>query len=283
MTFQDVVMALKQYWQQEGALLAEPYDVEMGAGTMSPLTFFRALGPDPWRVAYVQPSRRPVDGRYGENPNRLYQHHQFQVLLKPAPDNVVELYLKSLEALGLDRRRHDVRLVEDNWEAPSLGAWGLGWEIWLDGMEVTQFTYFQQMAGYECRPVSAEITYGLERLTSYLAGVDDVWSIQWAPGVGYDTLFRRAEFEHATYNFSAANPERLMTLFNLYEEEAHRLIGDGLVLPGYDFLLKASHVFNTLDARGAIAVTERQAYLARLRKLARQAATQYLKRGEPDV
>jgi len=282
-TFQDVVMALKQYWQQEGALLAEPYDVEMGAGTMSPLTFFRALGPDPWRVAYVQPSRRPVDGRYGENPNRLYQHHQFQVLLKPAPDNVVELYLKSLEALGLDRRRHDVRLVEDNWEAPSLGAWGLGWEIWLDGMEVTQFTYFQQMAGYECRPVSAEITYGLERLTSYLAGVDDVWSIQWAPGVGYDTLFRRAEFEHATYNFSAANPERLMTLFNLYEEEAHRLIGDGLVLPGYDFLLKASHVFNTLDARGAIAVTERQAYLARLRKLARQAATQYLKRGEPDV
>lgn len=250
---------------------------------MSPLTFFRALGPDPWRVAYVQPSRRPVDGRYGENPNRLYQHHQFQVLLKPAPDNVVELYLKSLEALGLDRRRHDVRLVEDNWEAPSLGAWGLGWEIWLDGMEVTQFTYFQQMAGYECRPVSAEITYGLERLTSYLAGVDDVWSIQWAPGVGYDTLFRRAEFEHATYNFSAANPERLMTLFNLYEEEAHRLIGDGLVLPGYDFLLKASHVFNTLDARGAIAVTERQAYLARLRKLARQAATQYLKRGEPDV
>ncbi|CAB1129616.1 glycyl-tRNA synthetase (alpha subunit) [Candidatus Hydrogenisulfobacillus filiaventi] len=278
-TVEGVIWALKDFWRQQGALLAEPYDVEMGAGTMHPLTFFRALGPQPWKVAYVQPSRRPVDGRYGENPNRLYQHHQFQVLLKPAPDDVLEVYLKSLEALGLDRRRHDVRFVEDNWEAPSLGAWGLGWEVWLDGMEITQFTYFQQVGGEECRPVSAEITYGLERLTSYLAGVDDVWSLWWNPEVSYRDLFQRVEWEQATYSFEAAEPRVLMDLFTTYEAESRRLIEAGVLRPGYEYLLKASHVFNLLDARGAIAVTERQAYLGRLRALARKAARSWLAAG----
>lgn len=275
-TFQDLVMRLKTYWQGHGVVLAEPYDVEVGAGTMSPLTFFRALGPDPWRVAYVQPSRRPVDGRYGENPNRLYQHHQFQVLLKPAPDDVVELYLKSLAAIGIDRTEHDIRLVEDNWEQPSIGAWGLGWEVWLDGMEISQFTYFQQIGGQECRPASAELTYGLERLTSYLARVDDVWSIEWAPGVTYRDLFQRVEWEQATYSFEAAEPSVLFGLFDTYEAEASRLLTQKLVRPGYEFLLKASHTFNTLDARGAISVTERQAYIGRLRRLARLAAVLYL-------
>ncbi|MBX5466790.1 MAG: glycine--tRNA ligase subunit alpha [Firmicutes bacterium] len=278
MTLQEVVMRLKAFWAENGAVLAEPYDIEMGAGTMHPWTFFMALGRRPWRVAYVQPSRRPVDGRYGENPNRLYQHHQFQVLLKPSPDDVVELYLQSLERLGIDRRRHDIRLVEDNWESPSLGAFGLGWEVWLDGMEVTQFTYFQQVGGFECRPVSAELTYGLERLTSYLAGTDDVWSIEWAPGVRYAELFQRVEFEQATYSFKAADPEVLFTLFRTAEAEARRLYAAGLVRPGYEQVLKASHLFNTLDARGAISVTERQAYLGRIRALARTAARLWLER-----
>lgn len=281
MTLQDIVMALKNYWKDQGCLIAEPYDIEMGAGTMSPSTFFRALGPEPWRVAYVQPSRRPVDGRYGENPNRVYQHHQFQVLLKPAPDDVVELYLKSLEVIGLDRREHDIRLVEDNWEAPSLGAWGMGWEVWLDGMEISQFTYFQQMGGQECRPVSAELTYGLERLVSYLVGVDEIWSIEWAPGVTYDQLFRRAEWEQASYSFEHASADVLFQFFRLYEGEADRLLTLGLIRPGYEYVLKASHVFNTLDALGAISVTERQAYLGRLRTLSRLAAAQYLALAKP--
>lgn len=276
MTFQDIVMRLKAYWQAQGAVLAEPYDLEVGAGTMSPLTFFRALGPDGWRVAYVQPSRRPIDGRYGENPNRLYQHHQFQVLLKPAPDDVVEWYLESLEAIGLDRAAHDIRFVEDNWEQPSIGAWGLGWEVWLDGMEISQFTYFQQIGGHECRPVSVELTYGLERLASYLAEVDDVWSLEWAAGVSYRDLFGRVEWEQATYSFEAADPAVLSTLFDLYEKESGRLLTQRLTRPGYEYLLKASHTFNTLDARGAISVTERQAYIGRIRRLARQAADLYL-------
>lgn len=276
MTLQDVVMTLKNYWKDQGCMIAEPYDMEMGAGTMSPLTFFRALGPDPWRVAYVQPSRRPVDARYGENPNRVYQHHQFQVLLKPAPDDVVELYLKSLEYLGLDRRRHDIRFVEDNWEAPSQGAWGIGWEVWLDGMEISQFTYFQQMGGQECRPVSAELTYGLERLVSYLVGVDEIWAIEWAPGVKYDNLFRRVEWEQAAYSFEYALAPVLFQLFQLYETEARRLLEKGLVRPGYEYVLKCSHTFNTLDALGAISVTERQAYLGRMRTLSRIAAQKYL-------
>ncbi|MHB1952749.1 MAG: glycine--tRNA ligase subunit alpha [Sulfobacillus sp.] len=275
-TLQDVVSTLKEYWKRTGVLIAEPYDLEMGAGTMNPLTFFRSLGPDAWRVGYVQPSRRPVDGRYGDNPNRVYQHHQFQVLLKPAPNDVVELYLGSLQALGINRKEHDIRLVEDNWEQPSIGAWGLGWEVWLDGMEISQFTYFQQMGGFECRPVSAELTYGLERLTSYLANVDDIWSIEWAPGVYYRDLFKRVEWEQATYSFEAADPMVLLQLFDLYEKESQRLIETGVLRPGYEFLVKASHIFNTLDARGVISITERQAYLGRLRKLARRAAQVYL-------
>ncbi len=276
MTLQDVVMALKTYWKDQKCMIGEPYDMEVGAGTMNPLTFFRALGKESWRVAYVQPSRRPVDGRYGENPNRVYQHHQFQVLLKPAPDDVVELYLRSLEYLGLDRRHHDIRFVEDNWEAPSQGAWGIGWEVWLDGMEISQFTYFQQMGGQECRPVSAELTYGLERLVSYLAGVDEIWAIEWAPGVKYDDLFRQVEWEQAAYSFEYASAPVLFQLFQLYENEARRLLEKGIVRPGYEYILKCSHTFNTLDALGAISVTERQAYLGRMRTLSRMAAEKYL-------
>lgn len=273
---QDVVMRLKQYWMEQGCLVVEPYDLEVGAGTMHPMTFFRALGPEPWKVAYVQPSRRPVDGRYGENPNRLYQHHQFQVILKPSPEDVVDRYLASLAALGIERRHHDIRFVEDNWENPSLGAMGLGWEVWLDGMEITQFTFFQQIGGQECRPVSAEITYGLERLISYLAGVDDVWSIQWAPGISYADLFKRNEWEQARYSFEESDPDLLTALFQQFEGEAKRLLQLDLVRPGYDFILKASHAFNTLDARGAISVTERQAYIGRMRSLARMAAAGWL-------
>lgn len=283
MTIQDIILNLKQYWRQQGALLAEPFDVEVGAGTQSPLTFFRSLGPDPWRVAYVQPSRRPVDARYGENPNRLYQHHQFQVILKPAPDDVVELYLASLESLGLDRTKHDVRLVEDNWEAPTVGAAGMGWEVWLDGMEISQFTYFQQMAGQECRPVTVEMTYGIERLASYLVGSDDIWSVEWAPGVSYRELYGRVEWEQAAYSFEAADPDLLKTLFDLYERECLRLAELGLERPAYECQLKASHLFNTLDARGAIAVVQRQAYIGRLRAMARRAAEVYLKRVMPSV
>jgi len=278
LTIQDLILTLQQYWRSEGVLLAQPYDLEMGAGTMNPLTFFRSLGPNPWRVGYVQPSRRPVDARYGENPNRVYQHHQFQVILKPAPDDVIELYLKSLESLGLDRAKHDVRFVEDNWEAPTVGASGMGWEVWLDGMEISQFTYFQQMAGQECRPVSVELTYGIERLASYLVGVDDIWSLEWAPGVSYRELFQRVEWEQATYSFEMADPQLLTQLFDIYESEARRLLDLGLERPGYEYVVKANHTFNTLDARGAIAVVQRQAYIGRLRNLARKAGEVYLER-----
>ncbi len=280
MTMQDVIRGLEDFWRARGCLIGLPYDVEKGAGTMNPLTFFRALGPDPWRVAYVEPCRRPVDGRYGENPNRVFQHFQMQVMLKPAPDDVVNLYLESLEALGLDRRRHDVRFVEDNWAAESLHAFGLGWEVWLDGMEVTQFTYFQQMGGMECRPPAAEITYGLERLTLYLEDAPDIWSVNWAPGVSYADLFRRNEWEQSTYAFEAADPERLRARFQDAEEEARRLLDRGLVLPGYEQLMKASHLFNLMDARGGISATERQGYVGRLRGLARRAAQGYLSERE---
>lgn len=280
-TIQDVIRTLQGFWEQEGCLVGVPYDVEKGAGTFNPLTFFRVLGPDPWRTVYVEPSRRPVDGRYGENPNRVYQHFQLQVILKPAPDDVLERYLASLEALGLDRRRHDIRFVEDNWETPSLAAWGMGWEVWLDGMEVTQFTYFQQVGGVECRPPAAEITYGLERLTSYLAGTPDIWSVEWAPGVTYANLWRRPEWEQATYNFEVSDAGQLLAAFDQAESEARRLFTRQLVYPGYECLLKASHALNLLDARGAISVTERQAYLGRVRALARRAAEAWLAtRGE---
>ncbi len=278
--FQDVILRLHRFWADQGCLITEPYDVEKGAGTMNPATFFRSLGPEPWRVAYVEPSRRPADGRYGENPNRLYQHWQYQVILKPSPDDVQEVYLRSLEALGLRPEEHDIRFVEDNWESPTLGAWGLGWEVWLDGMEITQFTYFQQMGGLEVRPVAAEITYGLERLTSYIQGVDNVFDLAWAPGVTYGEVYRRAEYEHSRYSFEVADAGMLARLFDIYEEEARRALAEGLVLPGFDYVLKCSHTFNLLEARGAISVTQRAAYIARVRELARQAALGYLAQRE---
>lgn len=283
MTIQDVIGLLKEYWAAQGALVMEPFDMEVGAGTQSPLTFFHALDRHPWQVAYVQPSRRPVDGRYGDNPNRLYQHHQFQVVLKPAPDDVVALYLASLSHLGLDNKKHDIRFVEDNWEAPTLGASGLGWEVWLDGMEITQFTYFQQMAGYDCRPVPVEMTYGIERLASYLVGSDDIWSVPWGPGATYRDLFGRVEYEQSRYSFEEANAELLVELFDRYETECYRLLDRQLERPAYEWFLKSSHLFNTLDARGAIAVVQRQAYIARLRRMARKTADVYRKRVLQDV
>ncbi len=276
MTVQDTIQHLTGFWSAQGCLVGVPYDVEKGAGTMNPLTFFRVLGPEPWRTAYVEPGRRPVDARYGQNPNRLYQHHQFQVVLKPAPADVVELYLRSLEALGLERLRHDVRFVEDNWESRNIGAAGMGWEVWLDGMEVTQFTYFQQMAGFECRPPAVEITYGLERLTSYLANTEDIWVMEWAPSVTYAELFRRVEWEQGVYTFELADPTLLREEFATREREGARLLDAGLVFPAYEQMLKASHVFNHLDARGAISPTERQTYLDRLRRLAHAVAGGWL-------
>ncbi|MCR4397870.1 MAG: glycine--tRNA ligase subunit alpha [Firmicutes bacterium] len=275
-TFQEVVLALESYWAGCGCALHHPYDVEKGAGTMNPATFLRALGPEPWNAAYVEPSRRPADGRYGENPNRLYQHHQYQVIMKPSPDDIQEKYLRSLELLGIDPAVHDIRFVEDNWEAPTLGAWGLGWEVWLDGLEITQFTYFQQVGGYDCRPVTVEITYGLERLVSYIQGVADVYSVVWADGLTYGDLFRRAEYEHSKYGFELADTRMLFELFETYEREAGRLVAAGLVLPSYDYVLKCSHVFNLLDARGAVSVTERMSYLLRVRDLARSVAKAYV-------
>jgi glycyl-tRNA synthetase alpha chain len=280
---QDMILRLSTFWASQGCLIGVPYDVEKGAGTMNPLTFFRVLGPEPWRVGYVEPCRRPVDARYGDNPNRVYRHFQFQVVLKPAPDDVVELYLRSLEALGLDRRRHDVRLVEDNWEAESLGAWGQGWEVWLDGMEITQFTYFQQMGGMDLRPPSAEITYGLERLGSYLAGVDDIWALEWAPGITYRELWGRPEYEHGRYVLDEADPEYLERAFREAELQATRWLERSLVLPGYEFVLRASNVFNEMDARGAISVSERQAHIVRLRALAHEAARRWLDLHQPSV
>jgi len=280
LNFQEIIFALDRYWADRGCVVQQPYDVEKGAGTMNPATFFRVLGPEPWRVAYVEPSRRPTDGRYGENPNRLQHYYQYQVILKPSPDDVIDLYLASLEAIGIDPAAHDVRFVEDNWESPTLGAWGLGWEVWLDGMEITQFTYFQQCGGFDCRPVAAEITYGLERLALYLQGCDSVFDIVWTDGVTYGDVHHRGEVEHSTYNFEDADVELLFRLFDMYEQEARRILKKGLVLPGYDYVLKCSHTFNLLDARGAISVTERTGFIARVRNLARMAARSYLKQRE---
>ena len=277
MNFQEMIMELQRFWSRQGCVLAQPYDVEKGAGTMNPATFFRALGPEPWRTAYVEPSRRPADARYGENPNRLYQHHQYQVILKPSPDGVQELYLESLQALGIIPKDHDIRFVEDNWESPTLGAWGLGWEVWLDGMEITQFTYFQQMGGYECRPVTAEITYGLERLATYIQGTEDVFQVVWAPGVSFAEVFRRVEYEQSRYGFDVADVAVLSSLFQAYEKEAGRCLEDGIVRPAFDYVLKCSHTFNLLEARGAISVTERTGYLGRIRGLAKACAGVYLR------
>ncbi|HEY8498541.1 MAG TPA: glycine--tRNA ligase subunit alpha [Limnochordales bacterium] len=280
MNYQELIFRLERFWAEQGCIILQPYDMEVGAGTMHPATFLRALGPEPWRAAYVQPSRRPTDGRYGENPNRLQRYYQYQVLLKPAPDDVLEIYLDSLRAIGIRPEEHDVRFVEDDWEAPTLGAWGLGWEVWLDGMEVTQFTYFQQVGGIDLDPICVELTYGLERLAMYLQGVDNVFDVEWVDGVTYGDVFHRNEVEHSRYNFEEASVDTLFSLFQIYEAEARRLLDKGLVLPGHDFVLKCSHTFNLLDARGAISVTERTAYIARVRALARRCAQAYLAQRE---
>jgi glycyl-tRNA synthetase alpha chain len=277
MYFQDLILTLQKHWAAQGCVLAQPYDVEVGAGTMAPATFLRALGPEPWNVAYVQPSRRPADGRFGENPNRLFQHHQFQVVLKPSPKNVQALYLDSLRAIALDPLAHDIRFVEDDWESPTLGAWGLGWEVWCDGQEITQFTYFQQCGGFECRPVSAELTYGLERICTYLQGVESVYDLEWVKGVRYRELFHANEVEMSTYAFRGSDPEVLFALFSAHEKECQLLLKQDLPLPAYDQALKCSHLFNLLDARGAISVTERQGFIKRVRDNARGCAEGYLR------
>jgi glycyl-tRNA synthetase alpha chain len=278
-TFQGLIFALQDYWSKQGCVILQPYDMEMGAGTFHSATFLRAIGPEPWRTAYVQPSRRPTDGRYGENPNRLQHYYQFQVLLKPSPDEIQELYLDSLKAIGVDPLVHDIRFVEDNWESPTLGAWGLGWEVWLNGMEVTQFTYFQQVGGLECRPVSGEITYGLERIAMYLQGVESVYDLVWAKGpqgtVSYGDVFHQNEVEQSAYNFEHADTDALFQWFDTCESESQKLIEAGLPLPAYEQVLKASHSFNLLDARHAISVTERQRYILRVRSLARSVAEAY--------
>ncbi len=277
MLFQELILRLQDYWAQKGCVLVQPYDVEVGAGTFNPATFFRVLGPEPWKTAYVEPSRRPTDGRYGENPNRLQHYYQYQVILKPSPLDCQDLYLESLGNLGIDPLVHDIRFVEDDWESPTLGAWGLGWEVWLDGMEITQFTYFQQVGGVDLKPVSVEITYGLERIAMYLQGVDSVYDLQWAPGITYGDVHHRDEVEFSRYNFESADVEMQKLLFDSYEAEARRLAEQELVLPAYDATLHCSHAFNMLDARGAISVTERTGYIARVRHLARLCAQGFVR------
>ncbi|MEO5378580.1 MAG: glycine--tRNA ligase subunit alpha [Magnetococcus sp. DMHC-6] len=276
MDFQNLILSLQNYWARQGCVLLQPYDVEMGAGTFHPATFLRVLGPEPWLTAYVQPSRRPTDGRYGDNPNRLQHYYQFQVILKPSPANIQELYLNSLAAIGIDPTQHDIRFVEDDWESPTLGAWGLGWEVWLDGMEVTQFTYFQQVGGIDLNPISGEITYGLERLCMYIQGRENVYDLSWNGIVTYGDLYQRNEWEYSHYNFDAADTATLFQLFSAFEAEALQLAIKKLPMPAYDHVIKSSHVFNLLDARGAISVTERAGYIGRVRNLARTIATAYL-------
>ncbi|WP_204138853.1 glycine--tRNA ligase subunit alpha [Halomicronema sp. CCY15110] len=275
MHFQSVITTLHEFWSNQGCLIVQPYDTEKGAGTKSPHTFLRAIGPEPWSVAYAEPCRRPADGRYGENPNRYQHYYQYQVLIKPSPPNIQDMYLDSLRALGIKPEDHDIRFVEDNWEDAAVGAWGVGWEVWLDGMEITQFTYFQQCGGIDCRPVSIELTYGLERLTMYLQEVDAIAKIQWNDTLTYGDVHMQGEIEHSKYNFDESNPELLFTLFNLYQQEAEQLMEKGLVLPSYDYVLKCSHTFNLLDARGVISVTERTRYIRQVRGLARKVAQLY--------
>ncbi|MDR1889769.1 MAG: glycine--tRNA ligase subunit alpha [Zoogloeaceae bacterium] len=290
-TFQHIILTLQQYWSDKGCALLQPYDMEVGAGTSHTATFLRAIGPEPWKAAYVQPSRRPKDGRYGENPNRMQHYYQFQVVLKPAPENILERYLGSLEALGFDLKQNDVRFVEDDWENPTLGAWGLGWEVWMNGMEVTQFTYFQQVGGIDCKPLTGEITYGLERLAMYLQGVENVYDLVWTQGaptpgseptgerggtLTYGDVYHQNEVEQSTYNFEHSDAGFLFTAFNAHEKQAQHLMGAELALPAYEQILKAAHTFNLLDARGAISVTERAAYIGRIRNLAKSVAQSYL-------
>jgi len=280
MNIQQMILTLQSYWSEHGCILMQAYDVEKGAGTMSPMTLLRSLGPEPWNVAYVEPSRRPDDGRYGKNPNRLYQHHQFQVVMKPSPDNIQDLYIESLKELGIDPLKHDIRFVEDNWENPTLGAAGLGWEVWLDGMEITQFTYFQQIGGLDASPVSVELTYGIERLASYIQQKDNVFELEWTDGVTVSDIFLQPEFEHSTYAFETSNTHMLFELFTLYEQEAEATVEKGLVFPAYDYVLKCSHTFNLLDAKGVISVTERTGYIRRVRNLARLIAKKYVEERE---
>lgn len=299
MTFQELILTLQRFWADRGCLIVQPYNSEVGAGTFNPNTFLRAIGPEPWNVAYVEPSRRPTDGRYGDNPNRLQQFHQFQVILKPSPLEIQELYLDSLRALGTDPSRHDIRFIEDDWESPTLGAWGLGWQVWLDGLEISQFTYFQQVGGIDCRPISGELTYGLERIAMYIQDVDDVYDVEWSKGVKYGEIAKRAEWEWSTYNFERADVPLHLELFDRYETQCLALLGlsaqkgknnalvfevedpkQRLVLPAYDCVVKCSHYFNVLDARGAISVTERQRYIARVRHIARAVCESYLAQRE---
>jgi glycyl-tRNA synthetase alpha chain len=280
MNFQAVVATLNQFWSAQGCAIVQSYDTEKGAATKSHHTFLRSIGPEPWSVAYIEPCRRPGDGRYGQNPNRYQQYYQYQVLIKPSPDNIQDIYLDSLRAVGIKPEDHDIRFVEDNWEDAAMGAWGVGWEVWLDGMEVTQFTYFQQCGGVDCRPVSIEITYGLERLCMYLQDVDSFAKIMWNDRLSYADIYLQSEIEQSTYNFEASNPELLFTLFNLYQQEAEQLIAKELVMPSLDYVLKCSHTFNMLDARGVISVTERTRYITKVRNLARQVAHLYLAQRE---
>ncbi len=279
-SFQEMLLRLERFWSDYGCVLVQPYSSEVGAGTFNPATFFRVLGPEPWKAAYVEPSRRPKDGRYGQNPNRLQMFYQYQVVLKPAPADVLEVYLESLRHIGIDLERHDVRFVEDDWESPTLGAWGLGWEVWLDGQEITQFTYFQQSGGFDLEPITAEITYGIERIACYLQNVDRIMDLRWSADMRWDDLFLQGEVEWSTFNFEQSNPPLLFEQFEKMEKEAERLLTAGLVLPGYDYVVKCSHLFNLLEARGAISVTERVGFIGRVRKLARRAAAAWIKQRE---
>ncbi len=280
MTFQDIILNLQKFWNEQGCIIGNPYDIETGAGTFNPSTFLMSLGPEPWNIAYVEPSRRPKDGRYGENPNRLYQHHQFQAIMKPSPDNIQEIYLESLRQLGLDPTEHDIRFVEDDWESPTLGAWGLGWEVWLDGQEITQFTYFQQVGGLELDIVPVEITYGLERIALAIQKKDSVFDLEWTEGVKYGDMRMQYEYEFSKYSFEVADLDMHFDIFNKFEEEAKRALNANLVLPAYDYVLKCSHAFNVLDARGAISTTERMSYILRVRNLAKRCAEIYVEERE---
>jgi glycyl-tRNA synthetase alpha chain len=280
MTFQELIFSLEKYWADQGCIIQHPYDLEVGAGTFNPATFLRVLGPEPWNVAYVEPSRRPTDGRYGENPNRLQHYYQYQVIMKPSPDDIQDIYIQSLKSFGVDPLAHDIRFVEDDWESPTLGAWGLGWEVWLDGMEITQFTYFQQVGGIDLLPVPAEITYGIERIAMYLQGVDKVFDLEWGKGLTYGDIHLQSEIEFCHYNFEEADVAALIRLFEMYEVESKRVVEKGLVMPAYDLCLKCSHTFNILEARGAISVAERTRYIGRVRKLARACARAYLEQRE---
>ncbi|HIF52010.1 MAG TPA: glycine--tRNA ligase subunit alpha [Thiotrichaceae bacterium] len=284
LSFQQLIFELQQYWSAQGCTIAQPYDMEMGAGTFHPATFLRAIGPEPWRAAYVQPCRRPTDGRYGENPNRLQHYYQFQVLLKPSPDNIQQLYLDSLKTIGVDTESHDIRFVEDNWESPTLGAWGLGWEVWLDGMEISQFTYFQQIGGLDCKPVTGEMTYGLERIAMCLQDCSSIFDLVWTQNdervVTYGDIYHQNEVEMSKYNFELANTESMFDWFDTCEQESNKLIEAGLPIPAYEMTMKASHAFNLLDARGAISVTERQRYILRVRTLSRAVAQTYFESRE---